>query len=149
MIPADYDLNAVFDALAEVFDGTPTGESFSGSGETFSAYSEVPGQVSAPAVILELDTLDWDMTMGAGEDEFSGTLTLLLDYQDGRGAQRRMRSMLSRNGAAGRLKAALAAEQTLGGLVSYVHMVRLRRFGVIPFGGVDYLGAEIELEIVS
>jgi hypothetical protein len=149
MIPASYDLNAVFDALAAVFDGVPTGEAYGGEAETFSAYAEVPGQFTAPGIILELDTLDWDITMGRGEDNFSANMIVLLDYQDGRGAQRRLRAMLSQDGAAGRLKAALEAGKELGGLISYAHMVRLRRFGEINYGDVTYLGAEIEIEIVS
>lgn len=148
-VPADYDLNAVMDALAAVFDGTPTGETFGGAPETFSAYSEVPGQVSAPAIVLDLDDLQWDLTMGGGEDGFTVIGTLLLDFQDGEGAQRRLRAMLSRSGGLGKLKKALSDNQTLGELISYAHMTRVRRIGEIPYGDITYLGAEIEIAMVS
>lgn len=147
--PAAYDLNAVMDALAAVFNGTPTGETFNGEAETFSAYPEVPGQVTVPAVVLDLDDLEWDLTMGDGEDGWTVIASLLLDFQDDQGAQRRMRSMLSRNGGAGKLKATLKANQTLGGLISYAHMTRVRRIGEIVYGDVTYLGAEIEIAMVS
>lgn len=144
-----YDLNEIADALAAVFDGLPTGDEFGGVGETFNAYAEVPGQIEEPAIVLELDDLSWDATMGAGEDTLTFLATVLVDAQDDDGSQRALRAFLSRDGGVGKLKAALLADQTLGGLVSYAHMPTVRRIGTITYGGVDYLGAELPIEIVS
>lgn len=137
------------DALAGVFDGLATGDEFGGVAETFNAYAEVVDQISEPALVLELDDLTWDETMGDGEDTFTFIMTCLVDSQDNEGSQRALRYFLSRAGGTGRLKAALKADQTLGGLVSYAHMRTVRRFGLITYGGVQYLGAEIPIEIVS
>jgi hypothetical protein len=148
---ANYDLNEIMDSLAQVFRGQETGDDFGGVAEAFSAYSEVPGQIKVPAIVLEEDGLDWDLDMGDGADEIQIVATVLLKTNQTLGAQRSLRSFLSRKPSAGsvRLKAALKANQTLGGRVSYAHMRTVRRFGLINFGGVDYQGAEIVIEVMS
>lgn len=147
--PASYDLNAVADALAAVFDGVLTGEELNGVPVRVTAHSDVPGQVEVPAVILELDDIQYDQTMGAGMDEFTFIMLLLVEYQDQRTAQRSLRSFMSRDGGMGKLKAALEADQTLGDLVSVAHMTSVRRIGVIEYGEAAYLGAEIPIEVTS
>lgn len=147
--PAAYDLNDIMDALKAVFDGTPTGETHGGEAETFNAYSEVPGQIEAPAVVLELDGIEWDENMGDGADSISIVASVMIDFQDDEHAQRSLRAMLSREGGVGKLKAALEASKTLNSLVSYAHMTSVRRIGIIRFNEVDYLGAEIDIEVMS
>lgn len=147
--PASYDLNDIMDALATVFDGTPTGETHGGEAETFSAYAEVPGQFEPPAIVLELDTIEWDQNMGDGADSFTIVASVMVDYQDSRGAQRALRAMLSREGGVGKLKAALEASKSLNNLVSYAHMSSVRRIGEITYNDVTYLGAEIDIEVMS
>lgn len=147
--PASYDLNAVADALAAIFDGVLTGDELNGVPVAVTAYADVPGTVEVPAVVLELDDIQYDMTMGAGMDEFTFMALLLVEYQDQSTAQRSLRSFMSRNGGFGRLKAALEADQTLGGLVSVAHMTSVRRIGTVEYGEAAYLGAEIPIEVTS
>lgn len=147
--PASYDLNAVADALADIFDGVTTGVTLNGVAQVVTAYADVPGTVEVPAVVLELDDIQYDMTMGAGMDEFTFLALLLVEYQDEQTAQRALRSFMSRNGGVGKLKAALEADKTLGGLVSVAHMTGVRRIGVIEYGEAAYLGAEIPIEVTS
>ena len=147
--PASYDLNAVADALAEVFNGVVTGQTLDGVPVAVTAYADVPGTVEVPAVVLELDDIDYDLTMGGGQDDFTFLALLLVEYQDSASAQRALRAFMSRDGGAGKLKAALEAEQTLGGLVSFAHMTYVRRIGVINYGEATYLGAEIPIEVTS
>lgn len=147
--PASYDLNAVADALASVFDGVTTGEELAGVPVVVTAYADVPGTVEVPAVVLELDDIQYDQTMGAGMDEFTFIALLLVEYQDMATAQRSLRSFMSRNGGFGRLKAALEADVTLGGLVSVAHMTGVRRIGGITYGEATYLGAEVLIEVTS
>lgn len=149
--PAAYDLNQVFDALAATWHGLTTGDSFGGVAQKLSAYSEVVGQVTVPAVVLELDDLDWDLEMGDGADAFTIVATVLIKTQDTKSAQRDLRRFLSRSPGAGvaKLKASLKANQTLGGLVSYAQMTTVRRVGLINYDSVDYQGAELVIEVVS
>lgn len=145
----NYNLNAVFDELAAVFHGVATGDEIDGAAVTLTAYAEVPGSITVPALVLELDDLDWDQTMGRGADAWTVVGTALVQFADQTDAQRKLRAFLSADGGAGRIKAALQAEQTLGGLVSYVHLTTARRVGKISYAGVDYLGCELVFEVMS
>lgn len=147
--PAAYDLNAVADAIATVFDGVSTGETYDGVAQKVTGHSDVPPQPNVPAVVLELETISWDESMGGGADSFTFIATALVQYADSDGAQRSLRSFLSRDGGAGKLKAALEASRTLGGLVSYAHMQTARRIGLITYNDVQYLGAEMVIEVMS
>jgi hypothetical protein len=149
--PASYDLNAVVDALVDVFQDMPTGEELNGVPVATAAYGEVVGGLQVPALVFELDDLTWDLNMGGGADEFSIVGTLLVQTADARTAQRALRSALSRAPSAtvGRIKARLETDPTLGGLVSYVHLSMARRIGLITYDQVEYLGAELVMECVS
>jgi hypothetical protein len=151
MAAADYDLNQIFDALAAVFDGVETGDEISGVAVAVSCTPEVQGQIEPPAVVLDFDDQDYDLNFGGGADSFGISAAVLVQYVDAEGAQRELRSFLSRKQTSGigRLKAALEAEQTLGGLVSYVVMNGVRNIGVVTYAGVDYFGAELVLEVMS
>lgn len=147
--PASYDLNAVADALAAVFNDLVTGEALNGEAIKVTAYADVPGTVEVPAVVLELDDIDYDLTMGGGMDEFTFVALVLVETQDEQTGQRALRSFMSRDGGFGKLKAALEANRTLDGLVSVAHMTSVRRIGNIDYGATTYLGAEIPIEVTS
>lgn len=146
-----YDLNEIFDALAAVFNGVATGETFGGAPQHMEAHSEVVGQVDTPAIVLELDGQTFDLNMGSGADSFNVVALLLLTDDDSQEAQRALRSFMSRKSTSGvmRLKKALLDGQTLGGLVSYAIMTGVRDVGHIVYSGVDYLGAELIIEVMS
>lgn len=148
-VPASYDLNAVAAALAAVFNNLDTGETLGGVPLTLNAYADVMGQIEVPALVLELDDLVWDETMGAGSDSFTFLAHLLVETQDEQVGQARLRSFMSRDGGMGKIKAALEADQTLGGLVSYAHMTGVRRIGNVVYNDVAYLGAELPIEVMS
>lgn len=146
-----YEIGEIMDALAGTFNGVATGDELAGVATTVSCQAEVPAQVSVPAVVLEIDDLDWDLNMGAGADGFTVLATVLVQVQDLAGAQREMWRFLSRRNTSGvaRLKAALESNKTLNGLVSYAIFSRVRSIGTIKYNAVDYLGAELIIEIVS
>lgn len=148
---ASYEIGEIMDALAATFDGVATGDVLAGVAQVISCAAEVPAQISVPAVVLEIDDLDWDLNMGAGADGFTVLATVLVQVQDLAGAQRELWRFLSRRSTAGvaRLKAALVANQSLDGTVSYAVFSRVRSIGTIKYNSVDYLGAELIIEIVS
>jgi hypothetical protein len=150
--PASYEIEEVMDALAGVFNGVQTGDEIRGVAQTISCTPEVPLQVNVPAVVLELDDLDWDLNMGAGADGFTVLATVLVQAQDITTSQRELWRFLSRKSTAGvaRMKAALEADKTLGGLVSYAIFTRVRNASTtVTYNSVDYLAAELIIEIVS
>lgn len=149
--PADYDINEIFDALRNLFDGLATGDEIGGGQVLINAYSEVAGNIDTPAMVLELDDIAWDETMGGGQDVLTIMATVLVQDVDTKGSQRALRGFLSRKDTAGmaRLKSQLATDPTLGGLVSYVHMGQARQVGRITYDQVDYMGVALPLEVVS
>lgn len=152
--PAAYDLNAIFDALQALYNGLETGQDMAGQAQIMTAYPEVVGNVQPPAMILELDDIAFDQAMGGGMDVITIMATVLVQNVDTEGAQRQLRSFLSRAPGAGlvRIKAVLdgdGVDKTLGGLVSYVRMGQARQMGKITFDAVDYLGVALPLEVVS
>lgn len=146
-----YDLNEIFDALAAVFNGVATGATIGGVATTMMCLPEVGGQVNPPAMVLDLDDQQFDLNMGDGADTFTVIAALLVTFQDSEDAQRELRSFLSRKPTGGvmRVKAALEANQTLNGLVSYAVMTGTRDIGIATYNNVDYLGAELVIEVVT
>jgi hypothetical protein len=150
--PAAYEIEDIMVALAAVFDGLTTGDQLTGETQAITCVPDVPGEVNVPAVVLELDDLDWDLNMGAGADGFTVLATVLVKTQDSGTAQRELWRFMSRKATAGvaRMKAALEADKTLGGLVSYAIFTRVRNASTtVTVNSVDYLAAELIIEIVS
>jgi hypothetical protein len=89
--------------------------------------------------------------MQNGADGISVVATCLIQNVDASGAQQALRTFMSRQETAGvaRLKAVLDDDPTLGGLVSYVQFSTVRRIGTLTYDGVDYLGAELIIEVMS
>lgn len=148
---ASYDIEDIMEALADVFNGVPTGDIIGGQTITMEAHAEVVAQIDSPAIVLELDDQTFDLNMGGGADSLTVIALALVAQQDQEAAQRLLWRFLSRKPSSGllRLKTALEEDQTLGGLVSYAVLTGVRNIGVITYSGVDYLGAEMVIEVMS
>jgi hypothetical protein len=148
---AAYDIEEIMDALAATFNGQPTGDTIGGQTITLMCSAEVIGEVEPPAIVLEIDNQEFDLSMAGGADSFQVTALALVTYQDTDQAQRLLWRFLSRKPTSGlmRLKATLLANQSLGGLVSYAHLANVRSIGQVVYNGVDYLGAELIIEVMS
>lgn len=145
---ADYDLNAIADALRDLFQGEVM-YVVGGVSVPLNAFSEVQGQVQAPALVIDLDDVDWDLTFQRGADAFTFLVSVLLQSADSTNGQRILRAALSTGGIGTRIKDVMETDKTLGGLVSYADMVGTRKVGVIQYGGVEYVGAELIIEVVA
>lgn len=146
-----YDLEEVMEALAALFNGVETGDEIGGVAITMECHADMTGQIEPPSILLEIDDLAWDLNMGRGADGFSVSALVLVTYQDMDQAQRLLWRFLSRKSTSGlmRIKAVLEADQTLGGLVSYAVLTTVRNIGTVNVNAVDYLGAELIIEVVS
>lgn len=148
---AKYEIEQIMEAIAALFDGIETGDEVGGVAITLECHAEVVAEVQPPSVVLELDDLTWDLNMGHGADGFTIAALALVTYQDMDNAQRALWRFLSRKNVNGvtRLKKVLEDDQTLGGLVSYAILTTVRNIGIITYAGVDYLGAEMIIEVIS
>jgi len=145
---ADYDLNAIADAMETLFEGVPMFQ-VNGLDVPLNVTSEADGQVPVPAMVIVLDDIDWDLTFERGADSFTFLVSVLLQSADAPGGQRILRSALSTGGVGTKVKDILEQDKTLGGLVSYADMTGTRRIGTINYNGVDYIGAELVIEVVA
>lgn len=145
---ANYDLNAMADAMRDLFQGEIMFQ-VNGLDVPLNVYSEVQGQAQVPAMVIELDDVDYDVTFARGSDDFTFFGIVLLQAADGTNAQRILRSALSSGGVATRVKDVLQANQNLSGTCSYAVMTGTRKIGTIQYAGLDYVGAELVIEVVA
>lgn len=145
---ADYDLNEIADALAAVWSNMGTLD-YDGVDRTVTSLSEIDGSMEPPAIGIELDDLNWDITMSRGADEFTFLAYLIVGSGDSGSGQRLVRQLLSTGGLLDKLKDKLEASKTLGGLVSYANLTTPRSIGRITWAGVDYQGAILEIEVCA
>lgn len=139
-----YDLNAIADALAGVFDGLDTAFDYGGTNVLITATSEMTGQANVPAIGVEFDALTYDLSMGRGADAAIFLLHLVVADSDSQEGQRVIRALLS----TGKIKDALETHETLGGLVSYAVITGTRTIGSINWAGTVYLGATLEVQVM-
>lgn len=151
MSAADYDIGQVMDALAATFNALATGDQVGGVAVTLECHAEVTGQIDPPSLVLELDDQEWDLNMGHGADSLRIVALALIQHQDSESSQRALWSFLSRKTGSGmlRLKTALEANSTLGGLVSYALLTGVRNIGLHTYNGINYVGAELIIEVMS
>lgn len=141
----DYDLNVIAKALATRL-VTDTW-AIDGQMRKVATYSEAVSQVDVPALAIELDAVQYDVTMGRGSDAFVFLAHLIVSEADGSNGQRLIRQLLSSGGGATSLKDNLEADQTLGGLVSYAVLAGTRSIGSINYAGAEYVGATLEIGV--
>jgi hypothetical protein len=145
---AEYDLNAIADALAAVWQGMPT-DTYDGRQQSVNAFAEVEGNVPVPAIVIELDDVNWDLTFDRGVDSFTFLAHLIVAEAGSEEGQRLVRKLLSSGGLAHSVKDRLEEDKTLGGLVSYAVTQRTRSVGRITYAGADYQGVTLAIEVVT
>jgi hypothetical protein len=145
---ATYDLNAIADALAAVWQGMTT-DTYDGVPDKMNAYSEIEGNVPVPAIVVELEGIDYDVAMGRGADSFVFMAHMLVADDGSVHGQKLVRALLSSGGVANSMKDRVEDDTTLGGLVSYVHFSGTRNVGTVPYNGTDYVGASLVFEVVA
>lgn len=113
----------------------------------------VPGQVPVPAAIIKpgargKDAITFDRTFGRGSDELTFSVMVLVSTASDRTAQDALDAYLAGEGASS-VKAAIEGDETLGGLVSFAHVVSVREYGLVDYNGVSYLGADFTIEVTT
>ena len=148
---ADYDLDDIADKIAAKFQGLAT-DTYNGEAWTITSSGDISGVVNVPAVVVELDDVTYDLTMGRGEDNATFLVHLIVSSSDSASGQRLTRKLLS----SGHIKDSINGldvhgeplDRTLGGTVSYAQMTGTRTIGTINYNGVSYLGASLEVLVV-
>jgi hypothetical protein len=128
-------LSDVRTALANAVDNVPG----------LRASASVPGQVSPPiAVVIPArgTFLTYSVTSEQGVADMSFEVVLLVSYADDRAGQLLLDGYLSATGP-NSVRAAVAADPTLGKVVDYAIVTDAADYGLITWGTETYLGARL------
>lgn len=112
----------------------------------FRVYETFPGQLSPPAAVLALGP-------GTYEDDFDGAVTVtwtavvLLSRADDTKAQQALDKYLSTG--YGTIIDAINEDQTLSGSVDSCRVVGWNEPATFTIAGIDYIGAEVNIECVG
>ena len=109
------------------------------------AYPYAPGTLAPPAAVVQLPReIDFDLVYGRGADTLTFPVMVLVGAVDERASQSNLSRYLD---PATGLKSVLDGD--LGGAVQDATVQRATGVGSYTVGGVDYLGAVFELEVVA
>lgn len=129
-------LSAIRDALEGVFAGIPG----------LRVYAFVPGSVDPPCVVLA-PVSRAPMTYGHAAYRHQWRARVLVGLADQRAATDALEAFLP-TGALD-VAALVAADPTLGGVVDSAQVTEAGEFGFYAFGGVDYLGFDLAVDILD
>lgn len=121
-------------------------------------HAEAPGQINPPVAIIipgmgnqtsqGSAVVSYDSTFARGSNDYLFTAKLVVAKPDDRTAQNKLDSYLSVDGA-NSLYTALDTDSTLGGLVSFARLKNVYFYGLVPWGNIDYFGADILIEVTD
>ena len=106
------------------------------------------GQASPPCAVIVPQTgrvITYSTTLD-GETDYYLRALLLVSYGDSADGQDLLDAYLSPQGAQS-VYAAVQADPTLGGVVSYAAVIEATGYGVMNFNGIDYLACSLILNI--
>jgi hypothetical protein len=114
------------------------------------AHDTVPGDFSPPGAIVEPDepVIVFDSTFGRGSDELYFSVLVLVQMGTVRTAQDNLDAYLSPSGASS-IKAAVEADERLGGIVSFARVTRADGYGTYEFNKVQYAGVRFRIEVLT
>jgi len=110
--------------------------------------SFVPDTVSPPIAIIEPNTINFDVSMGRGLDEFKFKLTVIVGRATDRSAQANLDAYCSSTGATS-IKQVLESNRTLGGKCNDLRVTGLSSYGSIQIADTPYLAAEFAVIVYS
>lgn len=110
----------------------------------------VPSTINPPVAVVGPSTGTfalYEVTMPPNQYTINWTLRIyvIVSRAEQAGAQKKLDAYITPSGALS-IPAAINADPTLGGVVDFAEPVRLQRYGLVTYNGVDYLGAEIIVE---
>ena len=120
------------------------------------AHSWVVGDIIPPAAVIipgnpsskSTMVVNYDATMGRGSDDFLFTIVLMVSNKVERVAQDALDDFLDGSGASS-IRAAIAADGTLGGVAHFTNVTGVRDYGLVTYGGQTYVGAELIVEVCA
>ncbi len=113
------------------------------------AFDYMPEVIAPPTAIVQLpEGINYDLTFGRGADTYDLRVLLLVAKGTDRAASANLAGYLNAAGPTS-VKAAVEADDTLGGLVDVANVKRARGVGSYTVAGVEYLGATFDVEVTA
>jgi hypothetical protein len=116
--------------------------------EGLEAYTFITSRPNVPAAMVSRRHTAYDATMARGSDDFEYLITMAVSWADPEVAQESMSRYLDTAGDLS-VKAAVEAEDTLGGVVDFARVVEAREELIREFGDTPYLTVEIVVEVTA
>lgn len=111
-------------------------------------YAHIPGQMNTPAATVARRRTKFDAVMADGADDWEYVVTVFIPYNEPELAQTLMSDYVARTGAES-IKAAIEAEETLGGVVDFAHVREAAEDEIRQVGGVAHLAVDFFIEITG
>ncbi len=116
----------------------------------------VIGDVVPPAAVVipgdpsrkNAYAINYDCTMGRGSDDYLFTVIVMVSNKVERASQEALDQYLAGSGPLS-IKQAIEGEQTLGGIVHFTNVTAVRDYGLVNYGGQNYVGAEFVVEVTA
>jgi len=115
-----------------------------------SRYPRPPGTINVPAVVVSLpagELGDYSPVMGQDAMDLTLVVNVFVQWGDDRAAWSQLLPFVDRAGTSS-LFAAVNADPTLGGVVDSALPFNPTNFGPYTYGAVQYLGAEMTVEVL-
>lgn len=111
-------------------------------------YDDVPGQITTPCVLVEPSEGEYHQVFGGGGAQTEHLVAVHVIYAmgDRRSAQFGLMPFISGSGSRS-VKAGIASDPTLGGVVKYADAERYRDYGTRRYNEVDYLMCTVEVRV--
>lgn len=134
-MPGDLDIRAVRVALAAALNVIPG----------LTAHARYPGVINPPAAIIFRRETRYNPAVDLGAD-VTLTVRIYTSVSNPAGSQDKLDDYLAPAGALS-LRAAIDADPTLGGTVSWCAPTLAEAEGLVDFKGVDYISADLVVEV--
>lgn len=139
------DLKDVVEALANQIKTNMPTAAISGT-----TYAFAPNLISTPAAVVlpaQENPVTYDETMD-GRDHYNLKIKVLMGSADDQSGQQELMQYLGRTGTKS-IYAAVAADPTLGGTLSYAIVTQATGYGDTEWNGQVFFGAELDVEAVT
>lgn len=109
----------------------------------------VPESITPPmAVVGWPKEIDYDEAMGRGLDQLVIPIRIYVSQADNRGANAALSGYLNKAGATS-VKAAIEGDRKLGNVVQDSWVPRMTGAGAVEHGGIIYLSADWDIEVLD
>lgn len=112
-------------------------------------YDKAPGTATVPAAFpIPVPPIEYDETERSDVTDYHLQIKLLVQLSTSTYAQEDLDPYLSPSGTFS-IRGAVNGDGTLGGVADWTRVSRCSKYGIVEHNGIQYLGAEFDVEVNS